>query len=183
VSFSRALGLAHEAGIKMSVMSSLEGMASLAGALEDAVRAARLWGAVETARKVGRIALSPIERAVHEPYLASARSRLGGATWEEVLASGRAMSLDEAAAYALSERAERSASTIRQEPSTHAASIGDLSPREREVASLIARGLTNRQISIELSISERTAANHVARILKKLDLHSRAQIAGRVNEA
>ena len=39
-----------------------------------------------------------------------------------------------------------------------------------------ASGLTNRQIVLELSISEHTVANHVRKILKKLGLHSRAQI-------
>ena len=51
-----------------------------------------------------------------------------------------------------------------------------LTAREREVALLVAGGLTNRQIAKELSISERTAGNHVAKILKKLELRSRAQI-------
>jgi non-specific serine/threonine protein kinase len=51
-----------------------------------------------------------------------------------------------------------------------------LTSREQEVATLVARGLTNRQIATQLSISERTAANHVAKILKKLGLRSRTQI-------
>jgi DNA-binding NarL/FixJ family response regulator len=55
--------------------------------------------------------------------------------------------------------------------------VGKLTRREREVVTLVARGLTNRQLSTELSISERTAGNHVARILRKLHLHSRTQIA------
>jgi LuxR family maltose regulon positive regulatory protein len=52
-----------------------------------------------------------------------------------------------------------------------------LTPREREVAVLVARGLTNRQIADELVISERTAETHVQHILGKLDLSSRAQLA------
>ena len=51
-----------------------------------------------------------------------------------------------------------------------------LTPREEEVAVLVSRGLTNRQIASELSISGHTAATHIARILKKLGLQSRAQI-------
>ena len=47
----------------------------------------------------------------------------------------------------------------------------------REAILLLSRGLTNRQISEELSISERTAGNHVASILRKQHLHSRTQIA------
>jgi serine/threonine-protein kinase PknK len=51
------------------------------------------------------------------------------------------------------------------------------------VVLLVSRGLTNRQISTELSISERTAANHVAQILRKLGLSSRAQIASWTTES
>lgn len=57
-----------------------------------------------------------------------------------------------------------------------------LTRREREVASLVTHGLTNREVSTALGISERTAGNHVARILKKLGLRSRAQIAGWAGE-
>lgn len=52
-----------------------------------------------------------------------------------------------------------------------------LSPREREVATLVARGLSNRQLGAELSISSTTAERHVANILSKLGYHSRTQIA------
>jgi DNA-binding NarL/FixJ family response regulator len=45
------------------------------------------------------------------------------------------------------------------------------------VALLVGRGLTNRQVAKELSISGRTAENHVRKILKKLGLHSRVQVA------
>jgi DNA-binding CsgD family transcriptional regulator/tetratricopeptide (TPR) repeat protein len=52
-----------------------------------------------------------------------------------------------------------------------------LSRREREVAVLVARGLTNREIARTLVLSERTAENHVQHILAKLGFGSRAQIA------
>ena len=52
-----------------------------------------------------------------------------------------------------------------------------LTPREREVAALVARGLTNRQIAAELVIGERTAEMHVGNLLGKLGLTSRAQLA------
>jgi DNA-binding CsgD family transcriptional regulator/tetratricopeptide (TPR) repeat protein len=52
-----------------------------------------------------------------------------------------------------------------------------LSRREREVASLVARGLSNREIAQTLFLSERTAENHVQHILTKLGFGSRAQIA------
>ena len=52
-----------------------------------------------------------------------------------------------------------------------------LSAREREVAELVAKGMTNRDIARRLFLSERTAQNHVQHILTKLDLSNRSQIA------
>jgi len=52
-----------------------------------------------------------------------------------------------------------------------------LTRREREVATLVAKGLTNREIAGRLSMSERTAQNHVQHVLTKLGLANRSQIA------
>lgn len=55
--------------------------------------------------------------------------------------------------------------------------LGSLTPREREVLALLARGLSNREIAKELVISAKTAEIHVGNILGKLGLKSRAQAA------
>ncbi|HEX6470698.1 MAG TPA: helix-turn-helix transcriptional regulator [Streptosporangiaceae bacterium] len=52
---------------------------------------------------------------------------------------------------------------------------GDLSPREREVLALLGKGLSNRQISHILGVTERTTKAHVGNILSKLRLESRLQ--------
>jgi DNA-binding NarL/FixJ family response regulator len=52
-----------------------------------------------------------------------------------------------------------------------------LTRREREVAGLLGRGLTNRQIASALVVSERTAGNYVQRVLNRLGLDNRAQVA------
>ncbi|WP_433726296.1 ATP-binding protein [Nocardia sp. CA-129566] len=57
-----------------------------------------------------------------------------------------------------------------------------LSPREREVAALIAAGKSNREIATVLVLSERTAQNHVQHILTKLGFTNRSQIAAWVSK-
>jgi class 3 adenylate cyclase len=57
------------------------------------------------------------------------------------------------------------------------ASVSALSPREREVAALVARGLTNHQVAEQLVVTEGTAAKHIENILGKLGFASRAQVA------
>jgi DNA-binding NarL/FixJ family response regulator len=52
-----------------------------------------------------------------------------------------------------------------------------LTPRERQVLALVARGSTNRQIGERLFMAEKTASVHVSRILAKLDVRSRTQAA------
>jgi DNA-binding CsgD family transcriptional regulator/tetratricopeptide (TPR) repeat protein len=54
---------------------------------------------------------------------------------------------------------------------------GGLSPREAQILKLVARGLSNREIGAELTISEHTAANHIRSILRKTDCANRTEAA------
>jgi DNA-binding NarL/FixJ family response regulator len=68
-------------------------------------------------------------------------------------------------------------------PVSEVRSTGILTRREREVAALVTKGLTNRQIGERLVISERTVESHVERIMDKLSKHTRAEIAAWMSAA
>ncbi len=55
--------------------------------------------------------------------------------------------------------------------------MGELTPREKDVAALVAQALSNEQIANRLSLSRGTVANHVAHILAKTGVTSRVQVA------
>lgn len=54
--------------------------------------------------------------------------------------------------------------------------VKDLTNREIEISELVTRGLSNKEISNQLFITERTVKAHLMNIYSKLDLHSRAQL-------
>ncbi|MDN3021757.1 LuxR C-terminal-related transcriptional regulator [Streptomyces sp. S.PB5] len=105
----------------------------------------------------------PVRRAAEE----RARQLLGDGGFGSAHREGLELSFDQAADYALGKRAtpRRLGLDIR------------LTRREAEVAELIAQGLTNQQIADRLVVARRTAEGHVERILSKLGLTSRSQVA------
>jgi DNA-binding NarL/FixJ family response regulator len=111
-----------------------------------------------------------VTRREYEHYLALARAKLTEAEVEAEQAAGRALSLEQAIAYAQNLPLRSPATPVIREQSD------GLTEREREVTALIARGHSNGEIAGELVVSKRTVEKHVANILSKLGLTSRAQI-------
>jgi DNA-binding NarL/FixJ family response regulator len=157
------------------------GLAALTlGQTEDAVRHLREAVAVnerEGLAACAALATFDLARALAHGGASGRRGRPGDAAEAAALAAAAA------AASAAAAAAERlgMAPLLRSARSLSAtldgSVAGPLTRREGEIAALIARGLTNRQIAAALHISERTAENHVQHILTKLGLHTRTQIA------
>ena len=175
------LRLGRKSDDKIPIQYALFGLAGLAAIQRQPVRAARLWGASEAVREAAGVHLTALARSGtnYDDLLAATRARLGEAAFATEWAAGRAMAQEAAIEYALG--TEKEMPVAPNEPP-----LGEppdaLTQREREVAILVARGLTNRQVSSELSVSERTVHGHVRNILKKLELRSRAQLAVWVTE-
>jgi non-specific serine/threonine protein kinase len=109
----------------------------------------------------------------HRRCLATSREALGETVFSGEYQRGAGLSLDEAVTYAL--QAPNGVST----PAHQARSQSELllTRRQREIAALVAQGLSNKQIANQLVISRRTAEAHVENILMKLGFTSRSQIA------
>jgi DNA-binding CsgD family transcriptional regulator len=169
--------LGKDLGDKVAGSASVEGMACVAGAGRVAERAARLFGAAEALREATGSQLPTTDRAVQEAYLAAARSRVGEGVWIAAWEEGRFTAFEEALDYALLEgEVPTPLAPAQEEPSAGQAPVA-LTAREDEVAAMVAQDMPNRQIASELHLSERTVENHISKILRKLGLTSRAQIA------
>jgi len=163
----RAVRLSNELQYGWNTANTLATFACIALATGQPARAVRLGAAAEAWTRMLAVTLVPDHRMSLDAALARARADLGETAFAAAWSEGDSMSTDQAVAYALDgSRAPESGGG------------GVLSPREQEVARLVARGLTNRQLANELIISTRTADHHVANILAKLGLDTRAQIAG-----
>jgi len=135
----------------------------------DLARAARLFGTAEALRKAIGAPLRPGERRDCDRDTAFVRAQLGTSPSESAWAEGRAMVLESAVEQALALADEPEAPGSDRQP--------PLTRRERDVASLIAGGFTDRQIAEQLTITISTVGVHVHHILAKLGLRSRWQIA------
>ncbi len=170
------LRLSQKLGNKLMATESLEGLACAVGTKGEAERAAKLFGAAQALREAVGYPQPPSERAVQEPYLVATRSRLEE-TWEAALAEGRAMDLEEAVEYALSE--EELSTIISSAAPTEQLSApvserpAGLTPREVEVLRLVATGMTNVQVAQRLFLSPRTVQRHLNSIYHKLGVSSR----------
>jgi predicted ATPase/DNA-binding SARP family transcriptional activator/DNA-binding CsgD family transcriptional regulator len=180
-SFEESLTLCLELGDSLTPPKCLEGLACKFEAEGQAERAVRLFGAAEALREAVGSEHMPEEDAWSEPYLAAARARLDEASWEEAWTEGGAMSMEQAIEFALLEVEQvQPSSPASNRPSTD--EPPNLTRREKEVAVLVTRGLSNRQIAQELVLSEHTVITHVRNILKKLNLRSRTQLTLWVTE-
>lgn len=185
--YHRALDTLHESlGISFALQDyncgplCLEAVARVFSSIGSVERAIALYSAAAALRARRGNTVPANERETHERWIADARGRLHDEAFEAAWNQGRALTFEQAVTHARTPAEpcapnERRAGAALRPPFP-------LTRREREVAVLVARGLTNREIAAEMVITERTAETHVEHILNKLGFHSRTQIAAWAGE-
>jgi predicted ATPase/DNA-binding CsgD family transcriptional regulator len=154
---------------------STESLSWVESALGHAEPAATLLGAADRVWEIMGRPLRTYQHLYpyHEETERAGRERLGDKGFEAAFGRGRAMSVDEAIAFSLNEEPA---------PVAPEESPNPLTRREREIAGLIAEGLTSRAIADRLVISVRTVETHTEHILAKLGVRSRVQVATWVSQ-
>ncbi|MEU9456925.1 LuxR C-terminal-related transcriptional regulator [Streptomyces sp. NPDC048277] len=142
------------------------------GSVDEPRHAARLLGVLHLLWESigGSLGVAPFMRHEHRRFEERVRAALTPADFDRAFRRGADATVAEALAYVLDE----------SPPATGERGPGSgppLTRREWQVADLVAEGLTNKQIAARLVIAQRTAENHVERILTKLGFSSRSQLA------
>ncbi len=162
---------------------NVEALAWIAGSGRQLERAAVLLGAAAGLRRSTGATLDGFQlMAEHQRACERlARQALGEQAFRAAYDRGLELPAEDAVTYALQQPQQPPKKPPARLPENSRAPAmpggGLLTPRELQVARLVAGGRSNKQIAAELVISQRTAEGHVERILAKLGFTSRTQVA------
>lgn len=175
-----ALRATQEIGNLVGVGYSLEVFAWLAADAGRCQRASWLLGAAQAAweRTGGRLSGSAVLESYHKRAAGIAEGVLGTAKYTELHAAGATRPQAQIAALALAGADVLPGPAAQGSEDEHGDWLGGevLTSRERQIAELVARGLSNREIAERLVISKRTVDAHVNHIFGKLGVSSRVQL-------
>jgi predicted ATPase/DNA-binding NarL/FixJ family response regulator len=153
------------------VAQCLEALAHIASERAHYESAARLIGAAAALRERVAARQPDAEQARTSAVEQVLTRALGPQDVDTLIHAGRTMPAQEAADLAMAV----ASGTAPADPDR--SFQVPLTPRERQVAALVASGRTNRQIGRVLGISEKTAEVHLHHVMSKLDARSRAEVA------
>jgi DNA-binding NarL/FixJ family response regulator len=170
-----ALSLSREIGNRAALARALEVVAHLAVLRGESRRAALLSAAATRVRDMLGGALLPASARLRRMLEVALSTSMSVEARRGAAREAQALDVDASIDFAL-RALEPEAAAVPRGP------LDVLTPREREVACLVAQGLTNRQVAERLVLTEKTAANHLGRAFEKLGVASRSQLAARAHE-
>jgi len=172
----QALAQFRDRGDQRGIAECLIGLGNVFVALKQPERAVRLYGAAEALLARAGATLWSTNLAAYAQSRAAARAQLSPEQFTHAWTAGQMLSLASILDETLPNQPR-----ISNQPADRsgllAAAFATLTPREREVTILVARGYSNKQIADALVITPGTAKLHVKHILHKLGCTSRAQLA------
>ncbi len=173
-----ALRLARDDFHGWTVAHALETTARIYHLIGRTADAAVLLGALTRLWPDMGVVPTRTEQKRHVEVRQRVREQLDPSDFDAAISQGQRMGTEEVVSFVLDETP-----TVGPGPAARATEVVvNLSPRELQVAELVARGLSNKEIAQVLVVSPRTAEGHVARLLDKLGFDSRARVAAWVAE-
>lgn len=172
-----SLDLRWAMGTQEDLAGCFSDAAALAVASGDAARGAHLFGAVDAHRELAGGSWRLPEKEHYERSEADAKRQLGLTAYAREFAAGRAFSTEQAveeASAVIDAAAQGIATPAHRVPEVTVVGDTTLTAREIDVLRLLAAGQTTQDIAAQLFISPRTVGTHVANILAKLGVESRA---------
>ena len=168
-----ALERKHELGDIVGTAYCLEALGMLAARQQRCERTAWLMGAADVLwdRAGQRLGGTAIMEELHQQAVKAAQDALGEDRYAALFRDGADRPLDLLVRLAVTEADELPATPGRQRPA------GLLTGRERQIATLVGQGMSNRDIAQHLGISKRTVDAHLEHIFGKLGITSRVQLA------
>ena len=163
------LQLAMRTGNRVDAINALNSCGHLCAATGRPADAITAWAAYEALFRQDGFKEAPADAARRAQPLRQARDELGESRARAAEDRGTSMSMATASEYVL-------LLTSPAPPPRAPAELGGLSDRERELVTLVARGLTDAQIAAELFISARTVGSHLDRIRNKTGARRRADL-------
>ncbi len=167
-----SLALLVDHGGSLGISSCFRGLASIAAANHHHERAVQLYAAADALSEAIGTPLPPPARARHEGAIATLRAAIGDGRFDDVWNEAYALNVEQAVVLALD---QKQPTAIEVAADTHPRY--GLTERELDVLRRIADGATDREIADALFISVRTVSSHVASILNKVGVSSRAAAA------
>jgi len=177
--FAESLDLACRMGLRSSIAYALIGLAMAGRGGAGPGWSARLHGAADQALADLGQALEPLEHRLADLDRERLRAAMSAPAFDAAYAAGRTLDLASVAQEALRTRRAPRPGALVSEPDggPSGAAVTALTARELEVLKLVAQGSSNQDIARHLVLSEHTVHRHLANILRKLNLSSRAAAA------